>query len=288
MRDLSGEPALLSINGATVRKQADLLGIIEACARHRIAAISPWRDQVAAVGLARAVTAIKDAGLKLSGYCRGGLFPADASHRTEARDDNRRAVDEAAALGAPCLILVAGGLPQYARPGSTPSKDIVAARAMIEDGIAELLAYARSAKLPLAIEPLHPMYAADRAAVNTLGQALDIANRLDPQQSGLLGVAVDVYHTWWDPDLYNSIARAGRDRRILAYHVCDWLVPTKDMLNDRGMMGDGVIELQRIRAAVEAAGYSGLIEAEIFSDRWWAEPLDTVLTTCVERYRTMV
>ena len=111
MRDLSGEPALLSINGATVRKQADLLGIIEACARHRIAAISPWRDQVAAVGLARAVTAIKDAGLKLSGYCRGGLFPADASQRTEARDDNRRAVDEAAALGAPCLILVAGGLP---------------------------------------------------------------------------------------------------------------------------------------------------------------------------------
>ena len=119
-------------------------------------------------------------------------------------------------------------------------------------------------------------------------EALDIANRLDPQQSGLLGVAVDVYHTWWDPDLYDSIARAGRDRRILAYHVCDWLVPTKDMLNDRGMMGDGVIELQRIRAAVEAAGYSGLIEAEIFSDRWWAEPLDTVLTTCVERYRTMV
>ncbi len=289
MRDLSGgAPALLSINGATVRKQADLLGIVDACARHRIAAISPWRDQVVAVGLECAQRAIKDAGLKLSGYCRGGLFPADAAHHTEMRDDNRRYVDEAAALGAPCLIVVAGGLPQYARPGSAPSKDIVGARAMIEDGLAELLAYARTAKLPLALEPLHPMYCADRAAVNTLAQALDIAQRLDPQQSGALGVAVDVYHTWWDPDLYAGIVRAGREKRILAYHVCDWLVPTKDMLNDRGMMGDGVIELPRIRAAVEAAGYTGLIEAEIFSERWWAEPIDTVLSTCVERYRTVV
>jgi sugar phosphate isomerase/epimerase len=288
LRDLSGGPSLLSINGATVRKQADLLGIIEACARHGIAAISPWRDQVEAVGLKHARQAIKDAGLRLSGYCRGGLFPADAAHLAEARDDNRRAVDEAAALGAPCLILVAGGLPQYARPGSTPSKDIVGARQMIEDGIAELLAYARTAKLPLAIEPLHPMYCADRAAVNTLAHALDIAARLDPEQSGLLGVADDVYHTWWDPDLYAGIARAGREKRLLAYHVCDWLVPTTDLLNDRGMMGDGVIELRRIRAAVEEAGYTGLIEAEIFSDHWWAEPLDTVLATCVERYRTVV
>jgi sugar phosphate isomerase/epimerase len=289
LRDLSGgAPAQLSINGATVRKQADLLGIIDACARHGIAAISPWRDQLAAVGLERAAKAIKDTGLKLSGYCRGGLFPADAAHRTEMRDDNRRYVDEAAALGAPCLIIVAGGLPQYARPGSTPSKDIVGARAMIEDGLAELLAYARTAELPLALEPLHPMYCADRAAVNTLAQALDIATRLDPQQSGALGVAVDVYHTWWDPALYDGIARAGREKRILAYHVCDWLVPTKDMLNDRGMMGDGVIELSRVRAAVEAAGYNGLIEAEIFSERWWAEPIDTVLSTCVERYRTVV
>ncbi len=224
MRDLSGgAPALLSINGATVRKQADLLGIIDACARHGIGAISPWRDQVAAVGRERAQRAIKDAGLKLSGYCRGGLFPADAAHRSDMRDDNRRYVDEAAALGAPCLIVVAGGLPQYARPGSAPSKDIVGTRAMIEDGLAELLAYARTAKLPLALEPLHPMYCADRAAVNTLAQALDIAQRLDPQRTGApgsaLGVAVDVYHTWWDPDLYDGIARAGREKRILAYHV---------------------------------------------------------------------
>src|SRR5262249_56314913 len=121
-----------------------------------------------------------------------------------------------------------GGLPQYARQGSAPAKDLVGARAMIEDGIAELLAYARTAGLPLAIEPLHPMYAADRAAVNTLAQALDIADKLDPGRSGALGVAVDVYHTWWDPMLYDSIARIGRER-LLAYHVCDWLVPTKGM-----------------------------------------------------------
>jgi len=286
MRDLSAGPELLSLNTATVRKQADLLGIVEACARHGIAAVSPWRDQVAAVGLERAARAIRDAGLKLSGYCRGGLFPASGEHVAAARDDNRRAVDEAAALGAPCLILVAGGLPQFARPGSTPSKDLVGARKMIEDGIAELLVYARQARLPLAIEPLHPMYAADRAAVNTLAQALDIADRLDPD-GGALGVAVDVYHLWWDPDLYAGIARAGRER-LLAYHVSDWLVPTKDMLNDRGMMGDGVIELQRIRRAVEDAGFNGFIEAEVFSDYWWAQPIDRVLSTCIERYRSVV
>ena len=287
MRDLSAGPSLLSVNTATVRKQAGLLEIIEACARHGIAAISPWRDQVAAIGLEQAARAIKDAGLKLSGYCRGGLFPATGEHVTAARDDNRRAVDEAAALGAPCVILVAGGLPQFARPGSTPSKDLLGTRKMIEDGIAELLVHARQASLSLALEPLHPMYAADRAAVNTLGQALDIAQRLDPGGTAL-GVAVDVYHTWWDPELYANIARAGRDKRLIAYHVCDWLVPTKDMLNDRGMMGDGVVDLRRMRRAVEDAGYTGLIEAEIFSDYWWAQPIDRVLATCVERYRTVV
>jgi sugar phosphate isomerase/epimerase len=287
MRDLGAGPSLLSVNTATVRKQAGLLEIIEACARHGIAAISPWRDQVAAVGLEKAARAIKDAGLKLSGYCRGGLFPATGEHVAAAREDNRRAVDEAAALGAPCLILVAGGLPQFARPGSTPSKDLLGTRKMIEDGIAELLVHARQARLPLALEPLHPMYAADRAAVNTLAQALDIADRLDPGGRAL-GVAVDIYHTWWDPDLYAGIARAGRDHRLIAYHVCDWLVPTKDMLNDRGMMGDGVVDLRRIRQAVEDAGYTGLIEAEIFSDHWWAQPMDHVLATCVERYRTVV
>ncbi|MFL5317681.1 MAG: sugar phosphate isomerase/epimerase family protein [Microvirga sp.] len=287
MRDLSADHALLSLNTATVRKQGDLLAIIEACARHEVRAISPWRDQVAAVGLDRAARAVKDAGLKLSGYCRGGMFPADGAHRGEARDDNRRAVDEAAALGSPCLVLVVGGLPQFSRPGSAPSRDLPAAHAQVEDGIAELLEYARAASMPLAIEPLHPMYAADRACVNTLKHALDLCDRLDPQARGGLGVALDVYHVWWDPELSAEIRRCGRER-MLAYHVCDWLVPTRDLLLDRGMMGDGVIDLRRIRGEVEALRFAGFVEVEIFSNDWWSRPMDEVIETCIARHRTVV
>lgn len=288
MRDFSGDHRALSINTATVRKQGDFVAITEACARAEIKAISPWRDQVAMVGLNRAVAAVKDAGLELSGYCRGGMFPADAARLKEATDDNRRAVDEAVALDAPCLVLVVGGLPQYSRPGSEASKDIDAARAMVEDGIATLLDYSRQAGLPLAIEPLHPMYAADRACVNTMCQALDICDRLDPERTGMLGLAVDVYHVWWDPDLKEQIRRTGRDR-LLAYHVCDWLVPTADLLLDRGMMGDGVIDLRGIRQEVEAVGFAGYSEVEIFSENnWWTKPMEEVLATCIERHRTVV
>jgi sugar phosphate isomerase/epimerase len=287
MRDFTSDHRAMSINTATVRKQGDLVAITEACARAEIRAISPWRDQVAAVGLNRAVAAVKDAGLELSGYCRGGMFPADPAHLQEARDDNRRAVDEAAALGSPCLVLVVGGLPQFSRPGSAPSKDLAAAHAMVEDGIGALLEYARTAKMPLAIEPLHPMYAADRACVNTLSHALDLCDRLDPERSGALGVALDVYHVWWDPRLYDDIRRTGPER-MLAYHVCDWLVPTRDLLLDRGMMGDGAIELRRIREAVEAVGFDGFVEVEIFSEDWWSRPLDEVLETCITRHRTVV
>jgi sugar phosphate isomerase/epimerase len=288
MRDFSGDHRALSINTATVRKQGDLVAIVETCARADIRAISPWRDQVATVGLARAVAAVKDAALQLSGYCRGGMFPADAARLQEATDDNRRAVDEAVALGAPCLVLVVGGLPQFSRPGSEASRDLGAARAMIEDGIGTLLEYSRQARLPLAIEPLHPMYAADRACVNTMSQALDICDRLDPERTGMLGLAVDVYHVWWDPDLLPQIRRTGKDR-LLAYHVCDWLVPTTDLLLDRGMMGDGVIDLRGIRREVEAVGYSGYSEVEIFSqNNWWQKPMNEVLATCIERHRTVV
>lgn len=287
MRDLSGDHRWLSLNTATVRKQGSLLDIIDACARNGIRAIDPWRDQVAAIGLDRAVRAVKDAQLELSGYCRGGMFPADPAHRSQARDDNRRAVDEATALGASCLVLVVGGLPQYSRPGSAPSKDIWGAQAQVEDGIAELLAYARTAKMPLAIEPLHPMFAADRACVNTTRQALDLCDRLDPARTGALGVAIDVYHVWWDFELMPQIERAGHDR-LLAFHVCDWLVPTTDMLNDRGMMGDGVIDIPRIRAAVEAQKFAGYVEVEIFSNRWWTMPVDDVIATCVARMKTVV
>ena len=287
MRDLSRGHEWLSINTATVLKQADFIGIIEACAARGIRAVSPWRDQVAQVGLDRAVKAVRDAGLSLSGYCRGGMFTSDDAHRQEARDDNRRAVDEAAALGSPCLVLVVGGLPQYSRPGSAPSKDIRAAHAQVADGIAELLDYAKTANMPLAIEPLHPMYAADRACVNTLRQALDICDALDPARTGMLGIAVDTFHVWWDADAWPQIARAGRDR-LLAFHVCDWLVPMKDMLLDRGMMGDGVIDIRSLRGAVEAQGFAGFVEVEILSNDWWSRPLEEVLDTCIARYQTAV
>jgi sugar phosphate isomerase/epimerase len=287
MRDFSSDHRWLSLNTATVRKQGDLADIIDACARHGIRAIDPWREQVAAIGLDRAVRAVRDAELELSGYCRGGMFPSDAARRTEVRDDNRRCIDEAKALGASCIVLVAGGLPQYARPGSEPSKDISGARAQVEEGLAEMLEYARQAKMPLAIEPLHPAYAADRCCVNTAGQALDLCDRLDPARSGLIGVALDIYHIWWDPDVMSQIARAGKER-LLAFHVCDWLVPTKDILNDRGMMGDGVVDIKRLRAAVEAQGYAGYSEIEIFSNDWWGKPMDEVLTTCIARHKTVV
>jgi sugar phosphate isomerase/epimerase len=287
MRDFSNDHRWLSLNTATVRKQGDLLQIIEACARHDIRAIDPWRDQVAHVGLERAARAVRDASLELSGYCRGGMFTSDAARRREVRDDNRRCVDEAKSLGAPCVVLVVGGLPQFSRPGSEASKDIAAARSQVDDAIAEMLEYAREAKMPLAIEPLHPAYAADRACVNTTRQALDLCDRLDPARTGALGVALDVYHIWWDVEVHAQIARAGKDR-LLAFHVCDWLVPTKDVLNDRGMMGDGVIDIRILRGAVEAQGFAGYSEIEIFSHAWWDRPMDEVLRTCIERHRTVV
>jgi sugar phosphate isomerase/epimerase len=215
------------------------------------------------------------------------MFTSDASRRREVRDDNRRCVDEAKALGAPCIVLVVGGLPQYSRPGSEVSKDIVAARGQVEEALADMLDYAKQAKLPLAIEPLHPAYAADRACVNTTKQALDICDKLDPGRSGMLGVALDVYHIWWDPELMGQIARAGNDR-LLAFHVCDWLVPTRDILNDRGMMGDGVIDIKSVRAAVEAQGFAGYSEIEIFSNDWWSKPMDEVLRTCIARHKTVI
>lgn len=278
MRDLAAHPELLSLNTATVRERWNLEQIIEGCARHGIRAISPWRDQVAKIGLARAEELIRTHGLRLSGYCRGGMFPAaDAAGRRRVREDNRRALDEALTLGAECLVLVVGGLPQG-------SKDIAGARLQVEEGIAWLLDEARPAGMKLAIEPLHPMYAADRACVNTLAQANDMCERLGEG----VGVAVDVYHVWWDPALEAEIARAGRAGRILAHHVCDWLVPTTDLLLDRGMMGDGVIDIPLIRGWVEDAGYDGFVEAEIFSaNNWWKRDPEEVLRVVRERYATV-
>lgn len=287
MRDLSADTDLrfLSLNTATVRAQGDLLAILDAAGRHGISVVSPWRDQVQTIGLDRAVKAVRDGGFRLSGYCRGGLFPSDTAHRTEERDDNRRAVDEAVALGAPCLVIVVGGLPQFARPGASASHDIADARAQVTDGLAAMLEYAETVGMPLALEPLHPMTAAERSCVNTLRQALDLCDQLDPDRDRGLGVALDVYHVWWDFEVMEQIARMGGDR-LLAFHVCDWLTPTVDLVTGRGMMGDGVIEIPKLRAAVEALGFDGACEVEILSDDWWAQPIDEVLTTMIARYHT--
>ena len=288
MRDFSADHRWLSINTATVRAQWPLDRIIDECARRGIRAISPWRDQVAAVGLDKIAKALRDTGLELSGYCRGGMFPAsNAEGLRAALDDNRRAVDEAKTLNAACLVLVVGALPG-ALAGKPEHKNLARSRHQVHDGIAATLAYAREVDMPLAIEPLHPMYAADRACVNTMEQALDICDALDPSKSGALGVAVDAYHVWWDPKLKAQIERAGRDR-LLAFHVCDWLVPTRDLLNDRGMMGDGVIDIPQIRGWVEAAGFEGYSEVEIFSkEDWWTRDGGEVLDTCIARHRSAV
>jgi sugar phosphate isomerase/epimerase len=287
MRDLAGDPRHLSINTATVRKQLPLPAIVEACAKRGIGAVCPWRDQVQAAGLEATARQIRDAGIAVSGYCRGGFFPAaDVAGLAAALEDNRKAVDEAKAVGAACLVLVVGALPG-ALTGKPAHKDIGLARAQVLDGIAATLEYAKGAGMPLAIEPLHPMQGAERACINTLEHALDICDALDPGRTGALGVAVDIYHVWWDPKLEGQIRRAGPER-LLAYHVCDWLVPTRDLLNDRGMMGDGIVELRKIRGWVEAAGYAGPVEVEIFSDRWWSRPADEVIDICIERYNTVV
>lgn len=287
MRDFSRDHQALSINTATVRKQAPLDQIIDACARRDIRMICPWRDQVQAAGLEKIAGNLRDTGIKLSGYCRGGFFPAaDAAGLRAALEDNRRAIDEAKALESPCLVLVVGALPG-ALSGKAAYKDIGLARSQVFDGIAASLEYATKVGMPLAIEPLHPMQAAERACINTLEQALDICDALDKEKSGALGVAVDVYHVWWDPKLAAQIARAGR-QRLLAFHVCDWLLGTRDLLNDRGMMGDGIVELKKIRGFMEEAGYGGAAEVEIFSEDWWARELGEVLATCIERHRSVV
>jgi sugar phosphate isomerase/epimerase len=271
----------LSINQATTRAQWTLREAAEGYARAGVPGIAVWRDKLAECGVGEAARVLAGEGLVVTGLCRGGMFPAaDVVGRKAAIEDNRRAVDEAVAIGAQCLVLVVGGLP-------AGSKDIAGARDMVRDGIGEVLPHARAAGMPLAIETLHPMYAADRACVNTMAQANDLCDELGEG----LGIAVDVYHVWWDPDLEREIRRAGdaaRDghKRILAFHICDWLVPTTDLLLDRGMMGDGVIDLPRIRGWVEAAGYDGLHEVEIFSaENWWKRDPHEVVRVCIERHR---
>ena len=266
----------LSLNTATVRPQWTLRECVDGCVRHGIGGIAPWRDKIHEIGLDEATRIIRDSGLGVSGLCRGGWYTAQGALTDAVIDDNKRAVDEAVSIGAECLVMVVGGLPEG-------SRDIAGARQLVIEGLGRTLDYARTVEMPIAIEPLHPMYAADRACVNTVAQALDICDTLGAG----IGVAVDVYHVWWDPDLLPQLRRAGKER-LLAFHICDWLVPTRDLLTDRGMMGDGVIDLRGLRAAIEAEGFAGLNEVEIFSElNWWKIDADEVLSTVVERAMTV-
>jgi sugar phosphate isomerase/epimerase len=263
------DPSRLSLNTATVKKQWKLGQIIDGCARHGISGIAPWRDQVAEFGVEQTARLVKTHGLTVTSLCRGGSFTAK-----NWLEDNQRAIGTAHVLGAQCLVLEAGGL-------LPESKDLLSSREKIAERIAALLPEARQAGVPLAIEPAHPMQASERSCINTLEQALDICDALGEG----IGVAVDVYYVWWDPKLQQQIERAGSER-LLAYQICDWLMPTRDLMNDRGMMGDGIIDLPRIRSWVEAAGYAGFHEVEIFSELdWWKKDPDNVLATCKRRHR---
>ena len=279
---LAGRLDRCAVNTATLGYQRPIGESIEAIARAGFGAIAPWRVEVEDGDVAGIARQIRDAGLTVSGYCRSTYMPArDRAAFEDGVEDNRRALRDAATLGAACYVLVVGGLPQG-------SRDLPAARGQVQDAIGCLLGDAMALGVPLALEPLHPMYAADRACINTLDQALDLCAALDPHGNEALGVAIDVYHVWWDPSLHPAIGRAGANRRILAYHVSDWLVPTTDLLLDRGMMGDGVIDLPAIRSTIEAAGYCGSVEAEIFSARsWWKRPITETLAVCAERLQEM-
>jgi sugar phosphate isomerase/epimerase len=264
LRDLSR----LSFNTMTV-KDWSLSEAVEGCLKAGVPWIGPWRDMLQRTGLEESARIIHDSGLKVSSLCRGGMFPATTKKERLARlDDNRRAIEEAAAIGTDVLVLVCG---------AAPGRDIDEARDWIEEGIAALVPEAEAVGVKLGIEPLHPAFAADRSAIATLGEANRMSERIGSPQ---VGVVVDVYHVWWDPELYEEIERT----RILGFHVNDWLRGGGDPLTSRGMMGNGVIELRRIREAVENAGYDGPIEVEIFNQEIWAMDGDEVLELMKARY----
>jgi sugar phosphate isomerase/epimerase len=264
----------LSLNQITTSSWS-VAQAVEGCQRHGVPSIALWRHKIAETGLAECVRLVRSAGLHVSSVCRGGMFPAPtAAERQKNIEDNFRAIDEAAELNADSLVLVVGGCQGIG---------IEAARAMVADGIAAVVPYARERKVRIGLEPLHPMFAADRAVLNTIDQALKLAAAYDAAE---VGVVLDVFHIWWDPELAAAIARASG--RIFGFHVSDWLVPLPDVLLGRGLMGDGVIDNRGIRALVEQAGYTGPIEVEIFNRALWDADPDTVLAQVVERFEQFV
>ncbi|MGV9800554.1 sugar phosphate isomerase/epimerase family protein [Mycobacterium sp. NPDC003449] len=272
---MSVDPARrLSLNTMTT-KSFTLREAVEATASAGLSAIGLWRDRVAEVGLDTAAKLVRDNGLRVSSLCRGGfLTGADGA---AALEDNRRAIEEAATLGTTELVLVVGGV---------EDRDLPGARRRVASRLAELVPHAVDHDVRLALEPLHPMFCADRAVISTLGQALELAA---PYPAAAVGVVVDTFHVWWDPDLEASILEAGEQDRISAYQICDWLVPmAADPLVSRGMMGDGVIDFAAITASVDAAGYRGDIEVEIFNEKVWATDGHRVIDTMKRRYLELV
>lgn len=264
-----------SLNQMTVR-QLPLPELVDACAEFGVPGVGLWREPVQAYGVEATAALVRDAGLAVTTLCRGGFLTAlDPDARAAALADNRRAVDEAAALGTATLVLVSGGLPA----GST---DLGAARERVADALAELAPYAEEHGVRLAIEPLHPMYAADRCVVSTLTQALDLAERFPAQQ---VGVAVDTYHVWWDDRAPAEIARAGAAGRIHTFQLADWTTPLPaGVLNGRGQLGDGAIDMREWKGYVETAGYTGPIEVELFNEGLWARDGREVLKETAERF----
>ncbi|WP_194905191.1 sugar phosphate isomerase/epimerase family protein [Catenulispora rubra] len=268
----------LSLNQATV-KRLTLAEAVDGCVRAGVPAIGLWRDRVQEIGIEAAGKIVRASGLEVTSLCRGGFMTAaSAEDRAAALADNKQAVLEAAGVGTDVLILVVGGLP-------AGSKDLPAARAAVAEGIADLAPFAAEHGVKLAIEPLHPMFCADRAVVSTLGQALDIAEAFPAEQ---VGVVVDTYHVWWDPRLEASITRAGKGNRILSYQECDWVVPLPaDMLLGRGHVGDGHIDFARMRALVTAAGWKGCAEVEIFNQEIWDTDGDRTIATVRARHEAV-
>ncbi|CAE6958967.1 sugar phosphate isomerase/epimerase family protein [Paraburkholderia domus] len=282
MESLRGRLNRCSINTATLGHREPLAVTIDRIARAGFGGVAPWRHELDAANLQDIAKQIRALELTVTGYCRSTYFPAEtAAERLAAIESNMRALQQAAEIGAQCFVLVVGGLP-------AGSRDLPVAREQVAEGIAALCDEAGRLGVRLAIEPLHPMYAADRSVINTIQQALMFCQTIEPDGTRVLGVAIDIYHCWWDPQLSESIQAAGEARRIFAYHVSDWLPNTRDMLLDRGMMGDGVVDLERIRNLVENAGYRGLVEVEIFSkERWWTTAPDEALQMCANRLQSV-
>jgi sugar phosphate isomerase/epimerase len=281
-----GDVSRLSLNTATT-KAWTLAEAVDGTVRAGLGAIGLWRDRVQEAGLAESAALVRDAGLRISSLCRGGfLTAADDAGANAALADNRAAIVEAATLGTSELIMVVGGLPAASAPGGPAlrdgDRDIVAARQRVADRIGELVPFALEHGVRLVLEPLHPMFAADRAVISTLGQALDMA---EPHPAEAVGVVVDTYHVWWDPDLRAQVLRAGAQGRIASYQVCDWNLPlAADPLLSRGYMGDGYVDFATIGRWITEAGYTGDVEVEIFNQAIWDTPGDEVLRIIKERY----